>query len=190
MYKKCATEASVVRQRQLEEGLLTAMNTRCYDEITVSELCAEMGVPRKTFYRYFSGKEGALHALIDHTIQDFEIRYIPTMLAENCGFRQAVAQCFQFWLEKKTLLDALARSGLSGVLIERVITYAVEGTESTNRLLLPEHRHQKKEALIFAVCGLMSMVVRWHQDGFSMDVDSMAKLAANLMTHPLYSELA
>ena len=72
MYKKCATEASAARQRQLEQGLLAAMSKRRYEEITVSDLCEELGIPRKSFYRYFSGKEGALHALIDHTILEFE----------------------------------------------------------------------------------------------------------------------
>lgn len=188
MYKKCATEASAARQRELEQGLLEAMTKRCYEEITVSDLCAEIGVPRKSFYRYFSGKEGALHALIDHTIQEFEIQYIPDMTAQRASFQQGIAHYFHFWQQKKPLLDALERSGLSGVLIERVIGYAVEGTASANRFLLPEHRHMKTEAIMFGICGLMSMVVRWHHNGYSMDADSMSKLATKLLTQPLFAE--
>lgn len=188
MYKKCSTEASASRQRQLEQGLLAAMSARRYEEISVSDLCADMGVPRKSFYRYFSGKEGALHALIDHTLQEFEIQYIPTLIAERQSFIHGVACFFQFWQQKKTLLDALARSGLSGVLIERSIIYAVKGAMESGQFLLPEHRHMKTEAVTFGICGLMSMVVRWHHDGYSMDVDSMAKLATKLMTQPLFDE--
>lgn len=190
MYKKCATEASAARQRQLEEGLLEAMSTRRYEEISVSDLCAEMGVPRKSFYRYFSGKEGALNALIDHTIQEFEMLYVPVMIAERHSFQQGITRYFQFWQQKKTLLDALERSGLSGVLIERVINYAVEEATGSNRFLLPEHRYLKNEALMFGICGLMSMVVRWHHDGYTRDAESMAKLAAALLTHPLFAEKA
>ena len=72
MYKLCKTEQSAQRQRQLEEGLLTAMKTKRYEEITISDLCEQMDIPRKSFYRYFSSKDGALHALIDHTLLDFE----------------------------------------------------------------------------------------------------------------------
>ena len=68
MYKMCKTEQSAARQRELEEGLLNIMLSRHYDEISVSELCDQLNVPRKSFYRYFSGKDGALHALIDHTL--------------------------------------------------------------------------------------------------------------------------
>ena len=72
MYKQCRTEQSSNRQRILEQGLLDAMIQQHYDSISVSDLCSRMGIPRKSFYRYFSGKEGALHALIDHALLDYE----------------------------------------------------------------------------------------------------------------------
>ena len=45
MYKQCRTEQSAARQRQLEQGLLQVMLKRQYEEISVSDLCAEIGVP-------------------------------------------------------------------------------------------------------------------------------------------------
>lgn len=187
MYKICATEASAARQRQLEQGLLAAMSKRRYEEITVSDLCEELGIPRKSFYRYFSGKEGALHALLDHTFQEYEMLYVSEMLTRKQSFRQGISSFFLFWQEKKQLLDALQRSGLSGVLIERAISYAVEGRLEENRNQLPEHRNLKMETTIFGICGLMSMVVRWHHEGYAMDVDSMSAMATKLLTEPLFS---
>ena len=72
MYKQCRTEQSAARQRALEQGLMETMMNCHYDEITVSDLCEYMQIPRKSFYRYFSNKEGALHALIDHALMDFD----------------------------------------------------------------------------------------------------------------------
>lgn len=188
MYKNCATEASAARQRQLEQGLLMAMTKRCYDEITVSDLCAEIGVPRKSFYRYFSGKEGALHALIDHTIQTFEMQYVPTVISQGQSVQQGISCFFQFWRQQKMLLDALNHSGLSGVLIERIINYSVAGQFSSDHILQQVHKKLRTEAVMFAVCGLMSMVLRWHQDGYRADPDSIAELAAALLTQPLFSD--
>ena len=73
MYKLCKTEQSAARQRQLEQGLLQVMSTSRYEDINVSGLCQKMGIPRKSFYRYFSSKDGALHALIDHTLMEYGI---------------------------------------------------------------------------------------------------------------------
>ena len=70
MYKLCKTEQSAQRQRQLEEGLLELMRLRPYDEISVVDLCEYLQIPRKSFYRYFSNKDGALFALLDHTLME------------------------------------------------------------------------------------------------------------------------
>ena len=72
MYKACKTEQSAARQRELEQGLLAAMISHPFDEISISDLCTQIGIPRKSFYRYFSSKEGALHALLDHTLMEME----------------------------------------------------------------------------------------------------------------------
>ena len=72
MYKLCKTEQSAARQRQLEQGLLQAMRTQQYEEISISDLCDRLEIPRKSFYRYFSSKDGALAALLDHTLMEFE----------------------------------------------------------------------------------------------------------------------
>ena len=71
MYKFCKTEQSVQRQRELEQGLLTMMEHQRFEEISVSDLCDRLNIPRKSFYRYFSSKDGALFALLDHTLMEF-----------------------------------------------------------------------------------------------------------------------
>ena len=71
MYKQCKTEQSARRQRQLELGLMQAMLTKRYEDLSVSDLCDQMEVPRKSFYRYFSSKDGCLYALLDHTMMEF-----------------------------------------------------------------------------------------------------------------------
>ena len=65
MYKLCKSEQSAARQRWLEQGLLQEMLLRRYEDISISDLCARLQIPRKSFYRYFTNKDGALFALID-----------------------------------------------------------------------------------------------------------------------------
>jgi len=70
MYKICHTEESSRRQRELEQGFLNMLQIQTYDKITLTELCRQLHIPRKTFYRYFPTKEDCLLALIDHTLSD------------------------------------------------------------------------------------------------------------------------
>ena len=57
MYKLCKTEESTARQRLIENGLMELMRQSGFEAISVSNLCKHVGVPRNSFYRYFTTKE-------------------------------------------------------------------------------------------------------------------------------------
>ena len=75
MYKLCKTEQSARRQQEIEEGLLAMMLQQPYEEISVSDLCKKMDLPRKSFYRYFGSKEDALYGLLDRRLMGYETQY-------------------------------------------------------------------------------------------------------------------
>lgn len=188
MYKLCKTEQSAQRQRQLEEGLLQAMSIVRYEEITVSDLCRQMEIPRKSFYRYFTSKDGALHALIDHTLMEFEGAvdadvYVP---GEKRSLSRDLERFFRFWQNRKTLLDALERSDMSGILIKRAIDYALTEVVFPGRFLPGESRQTQNHVVMFGVCGLMSMMLQWHKSGFEESLQDLARVAARLLTQPLF----
>lgn len=186
MYKLCKTEQSASRQQTLEAGLLAAMSTRHYDEISVSDLCDQMGIPRKSFYRYFSGKDGALQALLDHTLMEFESFALELSEGKKRTVRSEMEHFFQYWLHKKDLLDALQRSNLSSLLISRSISYASAGVTIPQRFLESENQDFREQVGTFAVCGLMSLVLEWHHTGYSHSVTHMASLAVRLISQPLF----
>ena len=63
MYKECVSKHAIARQREIEQGLLKYMTYKPYENITVIDLCQQLSIPRKAFYRYFSNKDGALYAM-------------------------------------------------------------------------------------------------------------------------------
>lgn len=186
MYKLCKTEQSAARQRELEEGLLASMNNQHYDEISVSDLCQRIGIPRKAFYRYFSGKDGALHALIDHTLLEYEGFSVDRLRGGSRTTQHDLETYFLFWQSKKVLLDALERSGLSGVLIQRAIDHALTDAGSPSRFLTQDEKTLREQSTVFAVCGLMSMMIRWHHEGFAISAGKLAAVAVRLLTKPLF----
>ena len=186
MYKLCKTEQSAARQKALEQGLLQCMLLKDYEEISISDLCDTMGVPRKSFYRYFSGKDGALHALIDHTLMGFEGFTTPYRRGGNRTLISELQGFFEFWFAHKPLLDALSRSSMRGTLIERAITHALSETVMPKRFLPRDTKEMQVEITVFGVCGLMSMVLAWHRNGYEKAPAEMAKVAARLLTQPLF----
>ena len=188
MYKMCKTEQSARRQRELELGLLEAMKTQRYEDISISELCGTLGIPRKTFYRYFDSKDGALYGMIDHTLLDYEGFNFGYLNSGKRTLQRELEQFFLFWLEKKNLLDVLHSSGLSGILIERAINFALTDTVMPRRFLPEDTEEMQKHITMFGVCGLLSMVLSWHVGGFTESTTQMARIAARLIGAPLFPD--
>ena len=186
MYKLCKSEHSALRQREMEQQLLKMMGTVRYEDITVSDLCTQAGFSRKAFYRYFSGKEGALYALIDHTL--WELDSFP--FTENTGrnaSREKVVWFFQFWKNQKPLLDALDFSGISELLMKRMLVYAMSGPGVIRHFLTYRNSNLAAEeyAMTFGVCGLASIAFEWHRRGYQQSPEEIGQIALVLLTKPL-----
>jgi AcrR family transcriptional regulator len=189
MYKLCKTEQSAKRQRQLEQGLLSMMTSTQYEQISVSDLCDHMQVPRKSFYRYFASKDGALHALIDHTLMEYEGLNLVYRRGEKRTILLELTQFFQFWLNKKAFLDALQKSRMSGMLVERSMAHATAMNGVPSRFLPNDSPEVQRQVILFCVSGLLSMVLLWHRDGYVQSPEQMARIATRLLDQPLFPNL-
>ena len=184
MYKLCKTEQSAQRQRELELALADMMRLKRYEDISVSDFCSHAGIPRKAFYRYFSSKDGALYALMDHTMLEYEQLRDPGPQAEDRSLMLELEGFYAFWKRQKPVLDALEFSGLSGVLLERAIS-SLETAGMQKRGLAGESEFVHRQIARFAVSGIMIMMVNWHHDGYRESPREMAELTARMVTKPL-----
>ncbi len=189
MYKLCKSEQSAARQRQLELGLLELMRHRRYEEISVSEICDHLEIPRKSFYRYFSSKDGALHALVDHTMLAYEGFNVVYAAYERRSPVKELQQFFEFWMDNRVLLNALEKSGLSSMLVERALNYYTEDKPVAERFLQNEGPFQRRQRMLFCISGLMGLVLTWHHNDFAHSSEEMATVASNLVTLPLFPNL-
>ena len=116
---------------------------------------------------------------------DFDVYSGTGILEPDLEPQKYMEQVFSYWIWNRRLLSALSRSGLSGVLVQR----AVEYTKKMNRLpmlLTNMDSHMREYGNIFAVCGIMTIIVQWHQDGYVPDAKQMANMALQLFREPLY----
>jgi len=187
MYKICITEDSAQRQRELEKAFLAALHNHRYEDISISELCTHMAISRKSFYRYFSGKDGALAALMDHTLMDF-ISSFNSYSSTLPSPEDVLELYFQFWKEQKPFLDALERSGLSGILYQRALNIAAQDTSLFSHILPDENRFLQEQRIQFLVCGMMTMAISWHHLGYQQTIGQMVQAAKRLLTQPLFSK--
>ena len=176
MYKICHTEESSRRQRQLEAGLLEAMGKSPYGKISLTDLCKQLNVPRKSFYRYFPSKDDCLLALIDHTLSD--CNGIALKGWEGSGNLDASVQLrfFRFWKAHSAFLDAVRDNGFRYLLLDR--TTAIVDRMKENSAADSFARDQVE---YFVAQGLMSTVLRWHHYGFRSSPEEMAEVFGQLL---------
>ena len=177
MYKICHTEESSRRQWELEMGLLEAMGKQPYARISLTELCRELNIPRKSFYRYFPTKDDCLLALIDHTLSDCNDIALLGWDGSTVLDEQVQLRFFRYWQAQHRFLDAIRDNGLHTLLLER--TSAIVDRMKENRE--PED-FPREQVEYFIAQGLMTTVLRWHAFGFPAQPEEMAKTFGKLLT--------
>lgn len=174
MYRKCATEISVLHQRQVTESLLALMQKMPYEEITVTQLCQAAGITRRIFYHLFSNKAGALQALVDHRILDSE--------SYGSEIPDELIRFFCYWKEQKTFLDALGENGMSGLLLERMINIVLAEDYNVHYWLQRNGwSNNSTEIIVFGLSGLVGLVYSWYYSGYQKTPEEMASLVEQII---------
>lgn len=179
MYKICHSEESSLRQRELEQGFLEALLSQPYNKITLTELCRQLSVPRKTFYRYFPTKEDCLLSLIDHTLSDCNDIALGGWSGETALDRSALLRFFTYWRNHAAFLDAIKDNGLHHLLLDRT-TMIVDRMKENSE----ESSFARDQVEYFVAHGLMSTVLRWHHFGFRSSPEEMAEIFGDLLISP------
>jgi AcrR family transcriptional regulator len=179
MYRHCTTEDSARRQRQLEQCFLNLLQQTPYDQISISQICDCAALSRKSFYRYFSSKEGCLCALLDHTIMDGASFYLPAESAKHQS-KIIFERFFEYWQQMAPLLDVLRRDNLEIRLVERMMFYVTE-EENQFRSYLGAHSGDSFEYMTYMISGIMGLVISWHHSGYPKSAHQMADILERLL---------
>ena len=189
MYKLCKTEESAKRQRSVENALLELMSKKAYSEISITELCEKLSMPRKTFYRYFDSKEDALYALIEHTMSEYQS--FPAAPNQD-GLRTLTSEIenyYKFWICHKPLLDVLSKNNMLEKLIEVSVSFPVKDMVSLQKFLPDDSEWAREKIFKFAVCGLCFQMIDWYKSGFKTSIADMARISCRTLSKPLFPNL-
>lgn len=177
MYKICRTEESEQRGRLMESVLLGFMQNRPFKDISVSEICREAKVPRKSFYRYFDSKEDVLYALLDHSAQS--VKYSCATLEE---FREQLEKMFTFYYENPFLAEAMQQQGMAWLAICHTAKW--NDREEFDAEKFPQKRKEIQRDIynLYHSAGLFSLILWCHEAGWPKTPKEMADLVAGVMS--------
>ena len=184
MYKNCTTEQSALRQQQLEDCLLKNMLLRPYAEITISDLCEQSSISRKSFYRYFTNKDSCLTSLLDRMMMESSRRK-NTVHSGTAGIGTDFYHVLSFWKENAGLLRALISNDIAHRLLDRMTQHIINEEHSFLKQIGVTDLEHTSEPLLFATSGFVILLLNWAQGGFQKPEEEMAATITDLFTHPL-----
>ena len=181
----CHTEYAAQKKTLLENSLLQLMARQQYREITVTDICREAGVPRRTFYHYFEGKEDALESVIETLMQECLVDAVFDFQQSPEQLRNSFLKIFRYWGgENRGKLSVLMQSGLESQLMAWASRWI---REERIALYLESDKDPKflEVVLMIGTTGFFVLLFHWCQGGFRETPEEMANYAVSTMPQAL-----
>lgn len=170
---------TVKTKKALRASLLALMERKSFDDITVSELCAEALVSRAAFYAHFADK----HALLDHALQCKQ---------EELAEQASDASPDELFRDALTLMkdDTIFYRNL---LLNKFDWRIVEMVQNLFAGLIEQRVSGSADALpspvaLYCAGGLTSLTFWWIRNDFPLPIEEMAKMQMDLLQRSLQEQ--
>ena len=183
----CHTEYAVQKEAQIENGLLNLMMSRQYQDISVTDICREAGIPRRTFYHYFENKDAVLDSIIEELMQQCFLNGIYDFSLGLDHVKGCFLRIFQFWEgENRKRLDILMQNGLDS----KLMAWAFRWVREEQIEVLRSRAMDPKLAEIVMMIGttdFFALLFHWSRRGYQETPEEMAEYAVWVLPHALYN---
>lgn len=152
------------------EALLTMIQKKPYDEITISELCKKAQLDRRTFYRNFKDKDDVLQYYFD----DLKLEYLQTIQKiKEKTFSSLADAYFSFWSShlqffKTAQKDQALISLLFQTINDFVPSVYVDGDGNLSK--------EMRYSIAFVVGGFHNVLLQWLMNEDDSNPEDMASI--------------
>lgn len=175
------TNPLTIQSKQwLLSALLELMEEKDFHSISITELAAQAGLDRKTFYRNFHSKEDVLFLKLDELCRLY-IKKLQS-LPQLSSYELAKAY-FEICISQKPFFSLLNRHNLLFLALIKFDEYLP--ILNDRFLATPAYRNKSKYELAYQAGGFWNITIRWLNDGGQETAEDMAKIMSDIMPSPL-----
>lgn len=159
-------------KKMLTDALIKLMATDDYSKITITQICQEANLSRRTFYRLYKTKDDILNehmALLATSFIEKIKKSKPT------HYPEVAAVYFSFWQKHMDLLKLLKRN----MLLDTLYNIANKVAPSIFQIVKPTIKSNEKIlefALSYSIGGLNGMLIRWVEDDMKLSPEELTNI--------------
>jgi AcrR family transcriptional regulator len=170
----------MVRSRAaLRAALLTLLEQKSFDQITIREITSEAGTGYATFFRHYETKSALLNDLAEDQISALLQLSLPVLSVKDAR-PAAIALC-RYVDRHRKLWTALLTGGAAGTMREEFMRQASQ----TPSLQIPPRAWLPDDlSTIFGVCATVEILAWWLQKGHQFSVEQVAEIIDRLVITP------
>jgi AcrR family transcriptional regulator len=172
------------RQKQIEECLFDNLLLRPYPSVSISDLCHQLGISRKSFYNYFPDKDSCFRAIISRKIHTCILR-LTTDLPEKATDEEVIAFYLSYWKEEKGLFDIITRNNLLYLLMDQCISFLRDEDQSILPFLDTPQLQADSYVLSAFVSVQITLILQWYFQNFSTSLEEMVRTYQRTIYQPL-----
>ncbi|WP_340294858.1 TetR/AcrR family transcriptional regulator C-terminal domain-containing protein [Staphylococcus coagulans] len=143
-------------QKAIKQTILNLLQEKQIEEITVTDICEESEIVRRTFYAHYTDKYDLIEHIMDDYISDFiEICH----LKENVDFTLGNIKWFQYLYENREIFNTLFRSSISSLFNRKLENIINEQIELKLREDLMNNDLRKETLLKFLTSAVLGVMI-------------------------------
>ena len=168
-------------RKALCSALLSLLERRAFEHITVKEITAHANVGYATFFRQYKDKEELLHELTAQEIHKLLAMTLPVLYTvDSLASNQAL--CTYVFTHRK-LWKTLLTGGASAILREEFLSQALQLAKDNPRT---DVRLPDSLTVTFAVTSSLEILAWWLKQSTPLTARQMAQIINQLVIAPIY----
>ncbi len=182
VYRNCKTDLSAQRQKHIALCFLEMVKETTFEDVSITQLCQRAGVPRNSFYRYFSNKEAILKYLLENSLREMLMKVVQSYhTSQEREMIYHITNWLRFYKEQERVW-ALFDDKLHGILIGQVVAHYGSLLDPINKL---DFRNQQTKGIIFYAYGMQGILDVWRHFGYEQSEEEVAVQLYNIIRNPI-----
>lgn len=174
------------RQKQIEDCLYANLLQRTYTSVSVSDLCHQMEISRKSFYNYFPDKDSCFRSIISRKLRQCSLA-ITANMPDGSSQDDVIATLLNFWKQERAFIDIVVRNNLLLLLIDQTLQFMTHEDRTILEFLNTPQLESDEFILASYVNVHLTMILQWYQKNFEVPVEEMVRKYKRLVYEPLLS---